>query len=382
MLVYPERSTHSRGRLDVPRGECNHTLRPNPPIEDFLVRTRRFLWLLLAPLAFAALPACQKDEKIESYDVPHPERQKMRLFAAIVPHGEHTWFVRLSGPEAEIDKHKPAFDAFVKSIRIDDNANPPIHWTTPDGWKELGGDPMAAVAFRIKAEQPLNATLTHLGKFGEGENTLTGNVNRWRKQLSLPPATDEEIARTTEREDKNFIVALSGIGVPRKAAPPPMEHRPMEHPPIAAARGQAKAGQAKDLPFRYEVPKDWRPTGGGQFSLASYEISDGPAKARVSITSAGGSVLDNLKRWRHFPSEAGLPPIPDAEVLRDAQKLTVVGTEATFVDYSGKTKRILGVILPQRDQTWFVKMAGPPDLVGRHKADFEAFVKSFRLATE
>ena len=344
------------------------------------MRTRRLLLLLSLALPLAALPGCQKDEKIESYDVLRPERQKMRLLAAIVPHGEHTWFVRLSGPEAEIADEKPHFDAFVQSIRFDDNAKPPIRWTVPDDWTEMGGDAMSAVGFRIKAEpQPLQATLTALGKFGEGENTLTGNVNRWRRQPSLPPATDAEIENDAKRVENALVVDITGVGVVRRSAPPPMEHPPMEHPPIAAA------GPAKSLPFRYEVPKGWEPTGGGQFSSLGYEISEGPARARVTITGLqgnGGGVLFNLKRWRHDPKQAALPPIPDADLLKQAQTLPIAGVQATYADFSGKEVRILGVILPTRNKTWFIKMTGPPDLVGRQKANFEAFLKSFRLDTE
>lgn len=77
-----------------------------------------------------------------------------------------------------------------------------------------------------------------------------------------------------------------------------------------------------------------------------------------------------------------MPPIPDADILKQAQTLPIAGVQASYGDYSGTQVRILGVILPQRDKTWFVKMIGPPDLVGRQKANFEAFVKSFRLDNE
>lgn len=340
------------------------------------MRKRRLLLLVLLALPLTALPACQKDEKIESYDVKQPDRQKLRLLAAILPHGERTWFVRLSGPEAEVAKQKPAFDAFVKSIRFDDKATPPIHWTVPDGWTEQGGDAttIGGLVFRIKGEpEPLLAKLSSLGKFGEGENTLSGNVSRWRKQLSLGPASEAEVERLVQRQGEAFVVDITGTGVVHKAAP-----MPMEHPQVAA-------GPARSLPFRYEVPRGWEPSGGGQFSSLGYEIREGPARARVTITALqgnGGGVLFNLKRWRQDPGQAALPPIADADILKQAQTLPIAGVQATYADYSGKDVRILGVILPLREKTWFIKMIGPPDLVGRQKASFEAFVQSFRLDTE
>jgi hypothetical protein len=374
----------SRGRLDVPWEGCNHTVRPNLPIEDDLVRTRRFLPLmLLALLLLAPLSGCQKDEEIKSYDVPHPEREKIRLLAAILPHGEHTWFVRLSGPEAEIAEQKKTFDAFVGSIRFDDNAKPPIQWTAPESWKEQGGSAMATLVFRVDADpHPLQATLSHFGKFGEGANTVADNVNRWRKQINLPPAEGAELDQLARHLGEAYVVDMTGIGVAKKAARPmaPAEHPPLDHPAIGAA-GPAKKG----LPFRFEVPQGWQPSAGGQFSSIGYDITEGSARARVTITGLagdGGGILFNLKRWRQDKGQAALPPIPDADIARQAQALPIAGVQATYADFSGKDVRILGIILPLREKAWFIKMTGPPELVGRQKSNFEAFVKSLRLETE
>ena len=44
-----------------------------------------------------------------------------------------------------------------------------------------------------------------------------------------------------------------------------------------------------------------------------------------------------------------------------------------------ETRRILGVVVPRRGQTWFFKMTGPADLVDKQKPVFEAFLKSVRF---
>ena len=46
---------------------------------------------------------------------------------------------------------------------------------------------------------------------------------------------------------------------------------------------------------------------------------------------------------------------------------------------SGISQRMLGVGLPHGGATWFFKMTGPADLVGKQKAAFEAFVKSVKF---
>jgi hypothetical protein len=342
------------------------------------VPPRRSVVVLLFALPLALLAGCQKDEEIKSYEVPQPERETIRLLAAIVPHGEQTWFVRLSGPEAEVAGQKTAFDDFVKSIRFDDSAKPPIQWTLPGTWEQQGGEAMAAFSFRIPTQtQPLLATVTVLGKLGGGENSLAGNVNRWRKQIKLPPVAGPDLERLIQPIGSAMVVDMIGIGVANKTTRKmPVAERPEQHP--APAPGPATKG----LPFRYQVPEGWEPIAGGQFSSIGYDVVSGKAKARVTITGLagdGGGVLFNLKRWRQDKGQAALPAIPDAEIVREARTLAVAGIEATYADFSGNDLRILGVILPLRDRSWFIKMIGPPDLVGRQKANFEAFVKSFKL---
>ena len=40
-----------------------------------------------------------------------------RMLGAIVPYGGGTWFFKLSGPDALIAKEKPAFEAFLKTLK-------------------------------------------------------------------------------------------------------------------------------------------------------------------------------------------------------------------------------------------------------------------------
>ena len=46
---------------------------------------------------------------------------------------------------------------------------------------------------------------------------------------------------------------------------------------------------------------------------------------------------------------------------------------------SEKATRMLAVSLPHDDHTWFFKMIGPAELVGKQKAAFEVFVKSVKF---
>ena len=40
-----------------------------------------------------------------------------RILGAMIPHGNATWFVKLTGPDAIVAKEKPAFLAFLETIK-------------------------------------------------------------------------------------------------------------------------------------------------------------------------------------------------------------------------------------------------------------------------
>jgi hypothetical protein len=339
---------------------------------------------LLLGLPLLAAVGCRQDESISVYTVPHPDREKIRLLAAIVPFNEATIVFKLSGPAEEVAQQKEAFDQFVARLRFDQNERP-ITWKAPEGWKEERGGSERLVSFRIPGKpREMEVTVTVLGK---GASSVPANVERWRGQLHLPPAQskDEGIVGRTKIDDHEVtLVDLTGLGtyVPPKAA----AAMPAGHPPIGAAPRMAPAKrQQQALPFTYDVPKGWekdaRPAG---ISVESFTVADASGKASVTVTLAGGDLEGTINRWR---GQVGLPPLSGDELNRTIRKLPVAGSEAVLVDANNAAStqpnnRILGAILPLQGQTWFFKMTGPSALLERHKAAFEDFVKSVKLGAQ
>ncbi|MGF1635306.1 MAG: hypothetical protein ACFCVE_15770 [Phycisphaerae bacterium] len=64
-----------------------------------------------------------------------------------------------------------------------------MHWHPPAGWRAVdAGVPMRLATYRTgPAPDAVEVTVTSLGGDGGG---LLANVNRWRRQLGLPPAAD------------------------------------------------------------------------------------------------------------------------------------------------------------------------------------------------
>lgn len=354
---------------------------------------RRILGTLLFALPFL-VAGCAQEMDVTSYDVDYPDREKIRLLTAIVPDGETTWVFKLQGPDAAVAAQKKAFDDLIASVRLDEKKDPPISWTKPEDWQEEdGGGEFRIKTLRIAAgARPMEVAVSMLPKLtapGEKDekkrgNSVLDNVNRWRRQMTLPAIEAADLEKNIRREKvdgREVILAnISALGTYRVPV-----RNPRAGLAKAQAGGQPKLGGGKGTPFTFEVPKGWVPRKPlPQFSLAAYEVVDGKFTATISLSQAGGDDADNINRWRE---QVGLQKTSRAEINRDAKAIKVAGIDAKYVDLANPksaqpNNRILGVIVPSGDGAYFIKMAGPDALLGAQKTKFEAFVKSFQAAPE
>ncbi len=335
-----------------------------------------FAILLCGAAALATLAGCQRDEPISKEIVEHVEREPLRLLAAVVPYKDKNWYFRLSGPADAVAAEKAAFDALLASVSFDDARDPPLTWKAPNGWKEFPGGGMRAVTFRMEPNgRPLELTVIPLDR--EADSSILENVNRWRKQIALPPVERRELEEVVKRAKvggRDAVVAdFSGLGT-HLVAKAPEQPKGGDNP---FARGK--------LPFTFDAPKGWkkqRPP--ARMSVESYEVGEADRPALVTLTvlgQGGGGIEANLKRWR---DQVKLPHASVAEMMEEVQTLDLGGAKAAYVDYANPknpapNNRILGVVMPLEREAWFFKMTGPHDVVGRHKDEFDAFVKSVRL---
>jgi hypothetical protein len=348
------------------------------------LRTRHPLWLAVAALALLSPLGCQQDA-IETHRVAHeepppPPEAKLRLLGAMIPHGEDVWFFKLLGAPDALDNYKPAFDAFVRSVRFPDKGEP-IAWKLPDGWKQLpgghkelpaGGERYATL--RLGAEAPLDLPVDKFARVGAMGSELA-NIDRWRSQLGLPPIKEAQLDELVQRVDIGgataTLVDMKGPGPREGGKKPPFAGGglPAGHPPIGGKP-------------TYTVPEGWKEIdpGSGQFApLIALKVEEGGASARVTISRSageGGGLLLNVNRWR---GQIGLPDLDEEQVRDAAKKFEVGGASGSYFDFTGREQRTLVVVAPSRGQTWFLKMQGPADLVGHQKAAFDKFVGSVKF---
>ena len=141
-------------------------------------------------------------------------------------------------------------------------------------------------------------------------------------------------------------------------------------------------------PMSWVVPQGWRQVGPG--SMRFVDMRFGPndeGEAFVSaLTGDGGGLLANVNRWR---AEMGLEPTDEAG-LGGLETVTFLGGAALLVDLDGDYRpvgasqaradhRLIGLIQPATELTFFVKMTGPADLVEQEREKFEQFIRSVRV---
>jgi hypothetical protein len=153
--------------------------------------------------------------------------------------------------------------------------------------------------------------------------------------------------------------------------------------------GAPATGPVAETPANWKIPATWKAQPAGAMLKAKFTAANaesGSADITVSQLGGGaGGTLANVNRWR---GQLGLSPIGEAEVGSVAKPWAQGPAGAMLVELAAtapkpgqKTpSRMLTVILPSNDQTWFFKMLGEETAVTRERDAFLQFVQSAQPA--
>lgn len=331
----------------------------------------------------------------------------------------------------EIKQYKVAKIQATTSQAAAPQLDAPLRYVAPEGWAALPAGGMRQAAF--KTPGPGEFTVVSLpGQAGD----LKGNVNRWRGQVDLPPVQDDseylkdlkplkvddrpavalELASPDgqkamrvvlmEALGKSWFFKLTGTQQSVQAqteafdtfmrsiqfnAPPSLERKAdaaMAPGPNAATTDQ-QAMQNIPVPVAesntrllYDLPASWQEKEATSMRVASFGVpnrqgQDGDISV-VTLAGDGGGLLQNANRWRR---QLEMAPT-DSEDLKNAVKdLQIDGQPAYFMKlFTGLDGDGMLVALTERDQqTWFIKMTGPSQLIEAQEANFLDFLKSLRF---
>jgi hypothetical protein len=192
------------------------------------------------------LPAIAKEqlasEKINVGGIPgkfydlRGQGEKSILAAAVEREGT-TWFFKMTGDASLVSEQQSNFNQFLKSVRFGspagtaDSAAAPAKpvstnekkvpepeagapaWDVPPGWKVQPTSPMVLAKFAVEGDG--GKADVAISSFPGAVGGTLANVNRWRGQLGLPPANEEELGKLTTSVDviggKAILVDMIGV---------------------------------------------------------------------------------------------------------------------------------------------------------------------------
>jgi len=163
-------------------------------------------------------------------------------------------------------------------------------------------------------------------------------------------------------------------------------------PGAEGAAAEATGPEVELGPMRLKAPEGWVRTPRksdlirAEFALPRAEGDQ--ADGRLTVTIAGGTIKDNLDRWR---GQFGGKPAKESQ-----EQIKVDDVAVTLVDYAGaysdqhmagapgpagtgsQDSRMLGAVYDLGDRLLFVKASGPAKTMAAHAARFRQFVESLK----
>jgi hypothetical protein len=354
-------------------------------------------WVATTLVVVVLQAGCGSEDQIRSYTIPKrellyasnhvsPDRETPRpdttstaptdrLLGAIVSNGPQTWYFKMAGPMRVVGSQEEAFQQFVGSIRFVDEQSQP-QWELPPSWRESdSGQQLPTLSVEVDGTQ-LQVSVIQLGTRSTPD-TILDHVNRWRRQMGLPPVPLDDLPAETASipvaGGTAFLVNLLG-----QYQSVDMQRPSLRRDPAVSQEDDADAW------FRYTAPAGWVEQPPPAFSQLAFAVSDGAETATITVSllrGDGGGVLANVNRWRQ---QVGLTPVTEQEVAEAAEEFAIQQTTGQYVEVHGpgaeqEPEAIHGWIGLEQDRSWFIRMRGNARLVADQREGFRAFLQSIQF---
>jgi hypothetical protein len=160
-----------------------------------------------------------------------------RIVGALANRNDIMWFVKMAGAPSLVEKEKPNFVLYLKSLQFHDESHdkptevaaaekpvstnaeklPPESgapkFKAPENWTEKAPGPMVTSAYDVKGGDG-QAEVT-ISKFPGAVGGMVPNINRWRDQLGLAPLADAEASKSAEMlevegKKNSYLIDIQG----------------------------------------------------------------------------------------------------------------------------------------------------------------------------
>jgi len=196
--------------------------------------------------------------------------------------------------------------------------------------------------------------------------------------LLLPGCDRDQVSRTVVTPE-----------APAAPAPLPAHGSMPAMPPGAMPpAGSMPGGELPPPPrprtaLKWVAPKGWTETQGSGMRFATLTPPAGAGKAEVSVVvlpGPAGGELANVNRWR---GQIGLPPLDEAALAAARKSVTAKAGTVAVYDFTSegqvKSRMVTGLLASADGNTWFFKLMGDADPVGKAKPGFMHLLETLHL---
>lgn len=292
-----------------------------------------------------AHPPVNKDEPVSS------DSKGIRVAFGVAEN--QTWYIKMTGDSNTLIFQKKNFESFVQSFKFKDGK---AEWEVPEGWEKVDGGSMAVGAYAI------GDTRVTVIPLAAESGSVELNVNRWRRQISLPAASLEEINKSMQKlnvggHEFNYLLLTSTEGATQKSEPGP----------------EKVTGEG----ITYVTPDNWEELKPSMMRKINLKAS-GMEVTGIFLGAAAKGVKKNVDRWC---GQIGLEVLSDDKMAEAVKEIPFNGgtEKANYAVLKGAEKSILAVIYDTSDGVWFFKVLGETEKIMSEKENFESFIASIKV---
>lgn len=336
------------------------------------------------------LTGCGDHQPVATYAVDSESAPIVQqIEAAVVFADNQAWFFKLGGDPQIVREQREKLAEFLGSLSL--GGEPELAYDLPTGWTVVAGTSAAPAGPGSETVAEIEVTnrpqpKLAISKFPTTfptddaelkqaqQDYLLENVNRWRRQVALPPLEATEVASvgesfTTKTGQSGHVFSMQGQ---------------VE----AAGRQPPSPRQFGVDTENYTTPDGWTLVENTQFSTLHFTAGpNGNIDISLTDISVPGNtsgleiVLSNVARWNR---QLGLPQFDPANLANVSEPIQVDGHQCLIVNLisdgpvAGENYtdpvRILGAIVLADSSVWTVRIKGPADLVQVQRGKLDQFL--------